>query len=169
MVTFTSSREPLDYSGITWLLSCQMKGRFPVMYTKYTKKFGGLRNFTSLISASVVFQYVAYWKLYFNLEILPSIFFFVDVRFLTYICERRLTLTITSFEKFVVYYPLFWRTLHSYNRNTCNWDVLLSDAKYKSYSVLEASFGRKLLAVGSICGNLTVIDAGELPDFLLFS
>ena len=57
--------------------------------------------------------------------------------------------------------------LHAYNRDTCNWGVLLSDAKYKSCSVLEASSDRKLLAVGSICGNLTVIDAGELPGFFL--
>ena len=73
-----------------------MKGKFPVMYTKYTKK--SYANFLLLIavepqrfwsevsevllqwiSASLVFQYVAYWKLYFNLEVLPSIFFFVDV------------------------------------------------------------------------------------------
>ena len=88
-------------------------------------------------------------------------------RFLIYNCERCLALTITSFEKFVVNYPLFSRMLHAYNRDTCNWGVLLSDAKYKSYSVLEASSDRKLLAVGSICGNLTVIDAGELPGFFL--
>ena len=59
------------------------------------------------------------------------------------------------------------RTLYSYDMETKEWSIVISDARYRSYSVVEVSHKRRFAAVGSISGHFTILSAGDKPNCAL--
>lgn len=70
-----------------------------------------------------------------------------------------------NFSQTLSSYPL--SILYEYNITTLEWNILLRDDAYKSYSVLEVSLDGSVIIVGNIYGRVKIITEGIGKTFEL--